>query len=130
MSASYPFKVIEIIDDTKIIINAGEEDDLYVGQSLNIVKKGTPVRDLDGSELGTYDLIIERIMVNQVYSRFSICIKSPASSSSAYLNPVTVYNAAISANPPKMRVNMDKASHRKYPDQKIIEVGDDVVFTG
>lgn len=126
--SNYPFKVIEIIDETRIIINAGEYDDIAIGQPLNIVKKGNPVRDLDGQELGTYDLIIERIIVAELFERFSVCIKDSSETSEEYLSPLKIYAAAMAGNPQKMHVNREKATNRSFPSNKIIEVGDEVIF--
>lgn len=125
---NYPFKVIEIIDETRIIINAGEYDDIAIGQPLNIVKKGNPVRDLEGQELGTYDLIIERIIVAELFERFSVCIKDSSETSDEYLSPLKIYTAAMAGNPQKMHVNLESATNRSFPSRKIIEVGDEVIF--
>lgn len=126
--SNYPFKVIEIIDETRIIINAGEYDDIAIGQPLNIIKKGTPVRDLEGQELGTYDLIIERIIVAELFERFSVCIKDSSGTSDEYLTPLKIYTTAMAGNPQKMHVNLGEATNRSFPNNKIISVGDEVIF--
>lgn len=63
--------VIKIIDEYRIAINLGKDfvnkDDYIYIYSEDVIK------DLDGTELGVYDVCKAELSVTEVYDRFSIC---------------------------------------------------------
>ena len=68
------FKIIKIIDEYRVIINAGTEDDIKQGDILQICAPDEPVVDPDtGRTLGILSCVKATIMATEVYDRFSIC---------------------------------------------------------
>lgn len=67
-------KVIRIIDDFTIIINAGKKH-LSVGQIIQIYEIGEPIKNLDGSVLDYFYFIKDELEVVQVEELYSICKK-------------------------------------------------------
>ena len=67
-------KVAKIISTKQIVINAGEEDGIKVGDELQIIEQiGDPVKDPDtGKILGTLDKQKGKVIVSTVYSKMSI----------------------------------------------------------
>lgn len=65
-------KVIRIIDDTEIIINAGE-DILTVGDKITIYAIGDEITDLDGTNLGYYECDKATLTVVTTTQHYSIC---------------------------------------------------------
>ncbi|MGA3462833.1 hypothetical protein [Lactiplantibacillus plantarum] len=74
--ANQQFKVAKIIDDTTLVINAGENKGIEVGNSFQIIGKfGTePVIDPDTKEnLGTLDDIKGTVIAKKVYPNMTVC---------------------------------------------------------
>lgn len=68
------YKVIKIIDDTSIVINAGSEDNITTQDEFQIFITGDEIKDPDTGEiLGTLDTIKETISVEIVFPRMCIC---------------------------------------------------------
>ncbi|GAA0215301.1 hypothetical protein [Selenomonas dianae] len=77
------FKVIKIIDEHSIVINGGYEQGVSKGQEFEIYIIGKMVKDLDGKELGTLDMIKAYIKAVHVFENMSVCKNAemqPASS--------------------------------------------------
>ena len=82
------FKVIKIIDDIRIVINGGSNDGLKRGDELEIFVPGQPISDLDGSPLGTLDLVKAYISIASILPQMSVCVNAetrPASDVAAAL---------------------------------------------
>lgn len=70
------FKVIKIISDTKILINAGANYKLKVGDSLEIFSIGEEIFDPDtNASLGTLDTLKCTVDVTTVYPQMALCQK-------------------------------------------------------
>jgi hypothetical protein len=67
-------KIAKIIDTRSIVINAGVNEKIKIGDQLQIVgSKGPKVKDPDtGKELGTLDAIKGKVVVTQVYAHMAI----------------------------------------------------------
>lgn len=67
-------KIAKIIDTRSIVINAGIDAKIKIGDQLQIVgSKGPKVKDPDtGKELGTLDAIKGRVIVTQIYAHMAI----------------------------------------------------------
>lgn len=65
-------KVIRILDDETLVINAGSNQYIHEGQKLVIYEEGETLKDPDtGKTLGTLDYIKARVEVVNTYSNFS-----------------------------------------------------------
>lgn len=68
-------KVVKIISEYAIVINAGSEDSIQVGQPLEIFTPGQDVIDPEtGMKLGVLDYIKARLTVKDVFPRMCICV--------------------------------------------------------
>lgn len=68
------FKVIKIVDEETLIINAGLEDGIQRGDEFEIFEKGEDLIDLDtGENLGSLDTIKETVEAINVFPKFCVC---------------------------------------------------------
>ncbi|TBX13104.1 hypothetical protein [Clostridium perfringens] len=68
------YKVIKIIDDTRVLINAGSEDYITKDSIFEIYLTGSEIRDPDTDEvLGTLDTIKATIKPIIIYEKMCIC---------------------------------------------------------
>ncbi len=106
------FKVIKIIDDRKIVINAGTSHGLNTGDELEIYLPGKPIIDPDTNEdLGTLDPIKAYIEIRNIYPKMSVCVnaqKEPASTALAILQDTA--NALTTTVPKRLPVHPEDIS--------------------
>ncbi|MDU1069531.1 MAG: hypothetical protein E6317_15920 [Clostridium sp.] len=70
------YKVIKIISDSEILINAGANKKLAQGTSLDIFITGEEIFDPDTNEsLGTLDTVKATVEVDTVYPQMALCKK-------------------------------------------------------
>ncbi len=68
------YKVIKIIDDTSIVINAGSDDGITTADRFEIFTTGNEIKDPDtGEVLGTLDTIKETVSVDNLFPKMCIC---------------------------------------------------------
>ncbi len=67
-------KVIQVLDQYRIIINAGKGS-VRVGNEVQVYALGGDVLDLDGSSLGQLVQVKDTLTVTQVEEKYSICEK-------------------------------------------------------
>lgn len=71
------FKVIKIISDTEILINAGANAKIQKGDSLDIFVTGQEIFDPDTNEsLGTLDTVKATVEAFVVYPKMCLCRKT------------------------------------------------------
>ena len=67
-------KVVKIINEYQVVINAGSNDLIRDGQYLEIFVKGTPITDPEtGDSLGTLDYVKAKLRVINVLPMMSVC---------------------------------------------------------
>lgn len=69
------FKIIKIIDEYNVIINAGANDGILSSSKFIVPVKGQPVI-FDGEDYGTLDYIKAELEVKQLYPKMSLCQNS------------------------------------------------------
>lgn len=69
---NYLGKVVRIISKTTLIIDVGE-DDLTVGDKVQIYTVADEINDLEGNSLGVYEHIKATLDVVQTNKNFSVC---------------------------------------------------------
>ena len=69
------YKIIKIIDNESVVINAGSENYIENGDKFRIYTIGEEVKDLDGKNLGTLDTIKAILTVVTVFPKMCICQK-------------------------------------------------------
>ena len=66
-------RVIRIIDDFTIMIDKGyETGNLEEGTRITVFEPGPEIKDLDGNSLGKYDFTKAKLIITEVFKRFSI----------------------------------------------------------
>jgi len=72
------YRVIKIVNDTSLVINAGENHNICVGDKFQIVGAGTPIIDPKTKEnLGSLDIIKDTLQVSVVYEKMCLCEAPP-----------------------------------------------------
>jgi hypothetical protein len=103
------FKVVKIISEYSVVINAGSEQGLKLNDELEIFIPGNPVIDPDtGEELGTLDLIKAYIEVTDVFEKMSIC-KNINTVQKGFLESINTLNALTFTRTERVRLNVDSS---------------------
>lgn len=120
------FQVIEIVNHSTILINAGANQKVKVGDLVRVIEKGDDVIDPDTKEsLGTFDYIKDELEIVRVYPAFSVCKKihrENINKLSPFSNLVTTKTSIKSLN-----VNKEQISNRNIKGNPVISIGDLVV---
>lgn len=117
------WKVIKIVDEYRIVVNAGEKDLIEKGEELEVYEIGEPIIDPQTNEdLGTLDIIKARIVVSIVYEKMCICKNIEKENIGLGNNLQAVFG--YSANK-RLPVNTEEISGG-YNDNIKIRVGDKV----
>ena len=67
-------KIVKIINEYQVVINAGSDELIREGQHLEVFVLVTPIVDPDtGDELGTLDYVKAKRRVINVFPRMSVC---------------------------------------------------------
>ena len=116
------FKVIKIIIDKRIVINAGKNE-VQTGDILRVIEKNSEeIVDPDTNEvLGTLDYIKATITVEYVYEHMSICKNYETKTVNA-LDPFETLRQREVTSP--LNVNLSQITGGYNIDNKLIEIGD------
>lgn len=66
--------VVHLIDGMKVVINGGRSDGIKVGMKVLIFGVGPMIRDIDGSDLGTLELVRGNGIVKYVQDKISTVV--------------------------------------------------------
>ncbi len=103
------FKIVAIISDTQVVVNAGLHD-VKEGDVLKIIgEKGPEILDPDtGKSLGTLDVVKAKIIVDIIYDQMCICksmrsygfseVSSIYDTERLCINPLDLTNTYMSAD--------------------------------
>lgn len=127
MSTNY--KVIKILDEFRIIINAGFEDGIKPGTRLQIFVPGEEIIDpFSNVNLGTLDTIKAEIVANEVSQHVSICTNTATTNQISELlmhNNVSISQALQMIKPTTRPFNIDPSEITPIEQtDKIIKIGD------
>ena len=116
------FKVIKIISDKRIVINAGKNE-VQTGDILRVIEKNSEeIVDPDTNEvLGTLDYIKATITVEYVYEHMSICKNYETKTVNA-LDPFETLRQREVTSP--LNVNLSQITGGYNIDNKLIAIGD------
>lgn len=68
------FKVVKIINEYQIVVNAGSNDTFYEGDEMEIYEPGQEVTDPDtGESLGTLDYVKAKLYIIDIFPKMCIC---------------------------------------------------------
>jgi len=114
------YKVVKIISDEEIVVNAGYKQGIKKGQELEIFVPGEEVIDPDtGRSLGTLDTIKAYVTVRDVYENMCVCINSETATRN-FLNP---FEGFTITKPKRLNVDSTQISGG-FKEDRIIRVGD------
>lgn len=69
------YKVVKIVNEYKVVVNAGSNDLIQKGQCLEIFAPGREVIDPDTNEsLGVLDYVKAKLYVKDVFPKMSLCV--------------------------------------------------------
>lgn len=120
------YKVLEIINDSTLLINYGFDDGARAGDVLRIIEKGEPVI-IDDVDYGTLDMVKDTVEVSIPYKSFSICRKIARKVVNS-LNPLMALNKTLSQLQP-LKVNPDDITNRPIPSPTPIKKDDIAILT-
>lgn len=74
MNEDNEYKVVKILDSENIIINAGEDDGIKIGDDFEIVGKGIEIK-IPGTDtsLGNIDNVKDSVTVVKLYPKMCMC---------------------------------------------------------
>lgn len=104
------FRVIKIIDDTSLIVNAGIENDVSVNDVMEIYGESEPIFDPQTKEnLGKFNVVKDRLKVTKVYEKMCICESPYVSTYFASINSIfTSTQRKLDVEPTDISGNGDK----------------------
>ncbi len=115
-------KVIRIIDDTEIIINAGE-DILTVGDKITIYAIGDEITDLDGTNLGYYECDKATLTVVTTTQQYSIC-KTEKKYKKSTLGVITNFSTDVFIGYEHISIDQEQAKPISIKNKDKVQVGD------
>lgn len=115
-------EVVNIMNNTQIIINYGLNEGAKKGQTVRVIEKGEEIYSYSKKKLGTLDIIKAELEIVQVYERFSICSKITRKTSSIFggLSALTLENTKIE----NLDVKKEDITNITIPDITPIKNGD------
>lgn len=118
------FKVIKIIDDFTLMVNAGKEDGYQVGDEFEIFIKGSIITDPDNPEiiLGSLDKITGKVKIDILYDHISICTSNEYSPS-AMASIISMNQRTFSETKKRLNVNSEDIEPVLSPDDLKIHIG-------
>lgn len=120
---NYLGNVVRIISDEALIIDVGEND-LTVGDKVQIYTVFDELKDLEGNALGPYENIKDTLNVVQTSNNYSVCKKIVTRKSSNYAVLSAFTNTEYNVTE-KLNVNKEDIEPlTEYKDDKEIHVGD------
>lgn len=119
------YRVIKIIDEYNIVINAGYNKAIKEGDKLEIFIKGEPIEDPETHEkLGTLDTIKAKLIVKQVFPRFCICGNSETTGTYSALTSFAIAVNNTNIEPKKLNINPKEITGGFRGEDKTIKIGD------
>ncbi|WP_295291307.1 hypothetical protein [uncultured Catenibacterium sp.] len=115
-------KVIRIIDDTEIIINAGE-DILTIGDKITIYAIGDEITDLDGTSLGYYECDKATLTVATTTQHYSIC-KTEKKYKKSTLGVITNFSTDVFMGYEHISIDQEQAKPILIKNKDKVQVGD------
>lgn len=116
------FKVIKIINAYSIVINGGSNNELHLGDEMEVFVKGEEILDPDTNEsLGTLDYIKSRIEIATLLPKMSICKNYKVS---AFI--ITLADSLSKKTEQALNIDSTEISGEYFTDSTKIKIGDTV----
>lgn len=129
------FKVVKILDEYNLIINAGRGHGIELNDEFQILdKKGSKVVDPDTNEvIGRLDLVKATVEVTELHEKMCICSsRKVINNNSPFANmalasPLTSISEAITpTEQEKLNVDLTQITGGKRKSNRKIKIGDTV----
>jgi len=119
------FRVIEIVNDKKILINYGSKHGIKEGDKVQIYSIGRKVVDpLSKQSLGTWDLIKDTLTVMQAFESFSVCSKEVTRNIFMPIPTLNTLSTLSSTSIDSLDVDKNEITNDDVKGDRIIKVGD------
>lgn len=116
------FKVIKIIDDTTLVINAGSSNNAEIGDIMEIHGKSETIYDPETKEnLGQIDIIKDSLKITKTYEKMCICESAFVSN---YFSSI-LNNSLFTSTQRKLDVEPTEISGT---GDKTIRIGDEAIL--
>lgn len=122
------FKIVKILDEYNVVINAGISQDIKQGDQFQILdKEGSEVVDPDTQEvIGTLDLIKATVRVTELHEKMCICSsQSSIKMNSPFLSGISSISDSFTVSEQeKLNVDLAQVTGGKRKSNKKIRLGD------
>lgn len=113
------FRVIEIVNEKKIIINYGKRHGADVGDKIQIYVPGRKVVDpISHQDLGTWDYVKDSLTIVETFDLFSICSKTITKNILSGIGDITTTTIE------PLFVDKDQMTNQNASGDMTIKVGD------
>lgn len=86
---SKPYRIVKIISEYKVVVNAGSNDSICEGQALEVYTPGKEIIDPETNEsLGVLDYVKAKLYVRDVFPKMCIC----ANQETEVVNPLKAFS--------------------------------------
>ena len=123
-------KIVKIIDEYTVIINAGTNKGIEIGDKLQIIdEKGSEVKDPDTNEvLGFLDLIKDTVEVSEVHDKMCICVTPHYTTVNNIISPGlrSIAGSIVFSEQKKLNVDLSQVTGGLRKSDAPIQIGDPV----
>lgn len=117
------FRIVRIIDENNVVINAGKNQFLDDGDILEVFVIGDEIIDPETNEsLGTLDIIKAKLEIKNLYDSMSLCCNAKTSTTNA-LDSASMFLRSTRLS---LNVDMTQAQKLSTKSDKVIRIGDSV----
>ena len=121
----YLGNVVRICDAHTLVINAGKEYDLNVGDKIQVYEITDEITDIDGSKIDDYYFIKAPLTITRCEEHYSICVAN------SYLSPaVSEAIAKFATSPLLSNVSRKEELDVSKDDFKPLKRGDSRIHVG
>src|SRR5699024_3427214 len=133
MMKNKEFKIVKILDEYNVVINAGTNHDLKQSDQFQIIdKEGSEVIDPDTQEvIGTLDLIKATVEVTELHEKMCICSSKQSIKMNSLLSSTALSTGINSiadgfavSEQEKLNVDLKQVTGGKRKSNKKIRLGD------
>lgn len=122
-------KIVKILDEYNVIINAGTSNGVLVGNEFQILdKKGSPVIDPDtNEEIGYLDLVKATVQVTEVQEKMCVCTSPEYNIVQAGIFDIQTFNHGFTTKKrDKLNIDNKQITGGLSKSNALIQVGDEV----
>ena len=116
------FKIVRIVNDRNIVINAGNDQGLKEGDILEVFVPGEEIIDIDTGELlGTLDIIKAKLEIKNLYEKMSLCHNAQTSTKNVLYESAFLFSKTTRL---PLDVDMTQAQKLNITSDNVLRLGD------